>query len=89
MKIKIWDALNQEAEDATEVEISEWSNFDINGIYLNELVRDFVEKRWGNNDYLETTEVNVMNPAGAILEFTVTAEESICFRSSPRDKNKR
>ncbi len=84
MKIKMWDALNSEESDAKEIEISEFAELSVDGSYLGAAVRDFVEKRWAGNDYLETTEINVRIPSGKLLEFTVYAEPSVDFRVTPR-----
>ncbi len=86
MKIKIWDALNEEESEAQEIELSEWAEFSINSNYLTQAVQEFVEKRWASSDYPDETWVNVTSESGKLLEFTVTAEQAVVFRAGPRDK---
>jgi hypothetical protein len=72
MKIKIWDALNQSEEEATERECSG---------YVNGAVETFMEQRWSNCDYVETMEINVRFEDGKLLEFICHAEQTVIFRA--------
>jgi len=84
--VKIWDALNQEREDAKSVEFENHGGcvLGTDNTWLRYEVQGFMEKNWANNDYVSTMYVNVETEAGRFLEFEVFAAPTVTFRAIPR-----
>ena len=85
MKVKIWDALNSEEEDADEVEV-DVPDHDMDDGYtdfcLNRAAAEFMEKGWSDSDYPETMEVSIRFPSGRLQTFLATAEPTVDFVAS-------
>lgn len=84
-RLKIWDSLNCDEADAKEVEFDSWGwPLTTNNTKIQSLVATFVENRWAESDYPETTEISVRTAHGDLLKFVVYAEQSVHFRAAPK-----
>ncbi len=87
MKIKIWNALNHEEEDAREAEVPDHGDLaDGHMLYcLTRAAAEFMEKEWSDNDYPETMEVSVRLPSGELVELIASAQPTVDFVASLKE----
>lgn len=82
MKLRIWDRLNESSEEADEIDLG--NDFSVGQEHLRAQAEDWVEQRWGDNDYLSETQVQVEVVDGetviASRSFVVHAETTVDFR---------
>ena len=86
MKVKIWDSLNEEEEDADEVEVPNYAEPSAASLYFQVATAKYMEDRWSDTDHPAEMEINIRLPAGKLLELTATAQPTVCFSAAPRKK---
>jgi len=84
--VLIWDALNQEEEDAEVITVDDWGQpFDTLSIPLRDAAQQFMKKRWADSDHVNCMRVRLRpSGGGSFVEFDVYAEPSVNFRAVPR-----